>query len=145
MKENDPILGEILSTKKVKDEHGKEYPLTSHTDENEKEFLRNIFRENNYSKTIEIGCAYGISSLIICSAIAAQPQKQHTIIDPFQRATWKNIGVLNLERAGYNFFELIEKRSEIALPQLLEAGREYDFGFIDGWHTFDHTLIDFFT
>jgi hypothetical protein len=30
------------------------------------------------------------------------------------------------------------------LPLLLSQEKKYDLGFIDGWHTFDHTLIDFF-
>ena len=27
---------------------------------------------------------------------------------------------------------------------ILEQGKIFDFAFIDGWHTFDHTLVDFF-
>jgi len=51
----------------------------------------------------------------------------------------------NLERAGYGgFVEFIEKPSQIALPALVAAGRRIDFAFIDGEHTFDHVLFDFF-
>ncbi len=50
----------------------------------------------------------------------------------------------NLKRVGIDFHELIEVPSEIALPKLLSENKTYDFAFIDGWHTFDHTLIDFF-
>ena len=40
---------------------------------------------------------------------------------------------------------LIEKKSYEAMPELLKKGEEnYDFIFIDGWHTFDYTLVDFF-
>jgi hypothetical protein len=55
------------------------------------------------------------------------------------------LGLLNLERCGYG--ELIEAHelpSEIALPELLRKGQKVDFVFIDGWHTFDHCLLDFF-
>ena len=42
-----------------------------------------------------------------------------------------------------NFFTLIEKGSEFALPILAENGGEsIDLALIDGWHTFDQTLID---
>ena len=34
--------------------------------------------------------------------------------------------------------------SHHVLPKLAAEGRKIDFAFIDGWHTFDHTLIDFF-
>ena len=30
------------------------------------------------------------------------------------------------------------------LPKLLEKGVVLDLAFIDGWHTFDYTLLDFF-
>jgi predicted O-methyltransferase YrrM len=54
------------------------------------------------------------------------------------------IGVANLERAGVDFYELREEPSEIALPQLLRDGAEFDLVFIDGWHTFDQTLVDLY-
>jgi hypothetical protein len=38
----------------------------------------------------------------------------------------------------------MEQPSEFALPKLLESGETFDFGFIDGYHSFDHALVDFF-
>jgi len=36
-------------------------------------------------------------------------------------------------------------KSYEALPELLKNSEaKFDFIFIDGWHTFDYTLIDFF-
>lgn len=138
------LLDEIFKTKTVTDEKGNKYKLHSNIDEAEGEFIKKIIKENRFIKTIEIGCAYGISSLYICLALSHSKKSHHTIIDPFQSTDWKNIGKFNLERAGINFFEIIEKPSEIVLPQLLSKGERYDFAFIDGWHTFDHTLVDFF-
>jgi predicted O-methyltransferase YrrM len=138
------ILEDIFRTETVIDEKGNSYRLNSNLDKEEGNFITKIIRENKPVKTIEVGCAYGISSLYICSAIHGTNDCHHTIIDPFQSTDWKNIGKLNLERAGINYFDIIEEPSEIALPKLLSAGKKYDFGFIDGWHTFDHTLVDFF-
>lgn len=138
------LLDEIFKSKKVYDTDGISYNLNSNVDVDEGNFLRKIINENNSKDTIEIGCAYGISSLNICAALSGTKDCHHTIIDPFQSTDWKNIGKSNLDKAEIGFFELIEKPSEIALPYLLSLGKKYDFGFIDGWHTFDHTLIDFF-
>ena len=138
------LLNEIFKSKKVFDEKGKEYTLNSGIDEKEGEFIKEIIRKYKPIKTIEVGCAYGISSLYICSSIEKNKGCSHTIIDPFQKSNCNNIGIYNLQRLGYDFFELIEKPSEIALPELLSSGQKYDLGLIDGWHTFDHTLIDFF-
>jgi predicted O-methyltransferase YrrM len=110
----------------------------------EGEFLHSQIREHEYTHTIEIGCALGLASLYMCDALSACEDKAHTIIDPYQTTQWHSIGIKNLRKFGFEFFTLIEKPSEIALPQLLEQNASFDFAFIDGWHTFDHTLLDFF-
>lgn len=138
------LLNEIFTTNKVYDQLGQEYSANSNIDEREGDFIKSIINKYNPINTIEIGCAHGVSSIFICSSIKKGNNCSHTIIDPFQSTTWKNIGVCNLQKIGCDFFELIEKPSEIALPELLSLGKKYDLGLIDGWHTFDHTLIDFF-
>jgi hypothetical protein len=40
--------------------------------------------------------------------------------------------------------DVIEEPSEIALPRLLGANTRIQVGIIDGFHTFDHALVDFF-
>jgi hypothetical protein len=39
---------------------------------------------------------------------------------------------------------LIEEMNFLALPSLIAAGAQYDFVFVDGWHSFDYTLVDLF-
>ncbi len=120
-----------------------DYAKTS-ISEPEGEFLWSLIRENGFRKTIEVGCALGVSSLYICDALSEVGDASHTMVDPNQTEQWQKTGVKNLEEHGFDCHTLIEKPSEIALPELLEAGESYDFAFIDGWHTFDHTLLDFF-
>src|SRR6188474_3142436 len=109
------LLKEIFEKKLVYDIEGNKYNLDSNIDESEGEFLRTIIRNYKPRRTIEVGCAHGISSLYICSELEKIKKSHHTIIDAFQSSDFKNVGVSNLKKAGIDFFELIEVLSEIAL------------------------------
>ena len=50
----------------------------------------------------------------------------------------------NVRNAGFDFFDVIEQGSEVALPALLATGKTYDMCLIDGLHTADQTLVDFY-
>ena len=138
------LAKQIFESKEVSNDKGECFPLLANIDFEEGEFLASLIEQNNFRRTIEIGCAFGISSLCICDALSDLDGVHHTIIDPGQSENYHGVGVSNLQKAGFDFFDLIEKPSEIALPCLLEEGKQFDFAFIDGWHTFDHTLLDFF-
>jgi predicted O-methyltransferase YrrM len=141
------LLRTILQTGEVRDAAGQTHPLASALDRAECDLLSSVIEnDRNIRRTLEVGCAHGISSLCICAATMARSSAHHVIIDPEQNgAGWKGIGVANLGRAGFKHFELIEEPSEYALPRLsgTETG-SFDLVFIDGWHTFDHTMIDLF-
>jgi predicted O-methyltransferase YrrM len=142
----DENIQKIFDAGSVVGRSGKAHRLHSAIDREEGEFLARIIRDNpSLVETLEVGCAYGLSSLIICSALRGRNGASHTIIDPFQNIQWDGVGIMHLEEAGLRFFNLIEIKSEFALPELLESRqRQFDFIFIDGWHTFDHTLLDCF-
>jgi predicted O-methyltransferase YrrM len=140
------IIEEIYRTGVVSDGLGNEYKMDSNVDRAEGEFIIDLISSDpDIRKTLEIGCAYGLSSLHICSALDEKDSPRHIIVDPYQNKNWHGVGLSNLKRAGFNFFELIEKPSELFLPDLVqnESGT-FDMVFIDGWHTFDHTLLDLF-
>ena len=94
----------------------------------------------------EVGLAYGISSLYILDAMQEHGGGRLIGMDPAQHdGTWRGGGLHNLQRAGFaDRYEFHEETSQRILPRLAEAGTRIQFGFIDGWHTFDHTLVDFF-
>lgn len=139
------FLNQIFKDEKVYDENGQEHKLNANLSKEEGLEIVKIFNENiDYYRTIEVGCAQGISSLYICKSIFGRDNSKHIIIDPFQSSEWKNIGITNLKSCGLDNFELIQKKSEFALPFLLEENNKFDFALIDGNHTFDHCLVDFF-
>jgi predicted O-methyltransferase YrrM len=139
------LLQEIFSKGAVTSAKGETFELHSSIDNEEGEFLQNLIATYKPQNSVEIGCAYGLSSLYICDALQKHSTNpKHTILDPFQSTQWSGIGINNLKKVGIDFFNLVEKPSELAMPELLVEGKKFDFIFIDGWHTLDHTLLDLF-
>jgi predicted O-methyltransferase YrrM len=133
---------EILENKGFKTADGKWAEFTSAIDAEEVLFLNKLIKQFNPKTTMEIGCAEGVSSLTICESIA--PDAHHTIVDPNQSTQWERKGINNLKAAGFNNFSLVEEYSEFAMPQFLKEGKKFDFIFVDGWHTMDHVMVEFF-
>jgi predicted O-methyltransferase YrrM len=147
------VLDRILTTESVSDgsttlplRHPDFPALAVHVDAAEGKLLGDIINTIRPATTIEIGMAYGVSTLYICDALAGLGQPaQHIAIDPFQSTQWRAIGLRNVREAGYErTIEFHEDRSELVLPRLVEQGRRVDFALIDGWHTFDQVLLEFY-
>ena len=145
------VLEEIITTGLVTvPTTGERKPVHSHISPQAGDFLRDLVRNENPKVIVAIGLAFAISALYICDALEVREDTRYVAIDPNQYGgqwgnDWEGTGLSNLERANYaDFVELIEKPSFEALPALEAEGIKADFAFIDGWHTFDHALIDFF-
>lgn len=93
---------------------------------------------------VEIGMAYGVSSLAILTALRDLGGSRKLItIDPNQSSQWQGAGITAVARAGLQeHHQFIEDFDYHALPRLLGEGLTIEFGYIDGWHTFDYTLLD---
>lgn len=143
-----PILQEIYETNLTTTPDGSTASIAGWSvDRNEAEFLCQVVTELQPTVTLEVGLAYGVSALSICEALPKTSSSRHIIIDPFQnhQPRWAGIGLHNLRRAGFEpLIEFYETYSYRALPQLESQGEQIEFAFIDGWHTFDFTFVDFF-
>src|ERR1700733_9436654 len=139
------VLQTIISSKLVKTADGITRPLHSAISQEEGDFIQQMIRSVRPQISVEVGCAYGISGLYICEALREVGARKHIIIDPYQHSHWEGIGLANLSRANYaDLLDFSETFSYQYLARLTEDRLKVDFAFIDGQHTFDYVLVDFF-
>lgn len=103
-----------------------------------------LVRQERPTRILEIGMANGTSSVVITDAM----ESGHlTSIDPHQTMP-KPLGY---EAAGVRAVaglttehRLIEAFDYLCLPRLIDEGACFDFILVDGFHSFDLTLLDLF-
>jgi predicted O-methyltransferase YrrM len=87
--------------------------------------------------SIEIGLAYGFSTLFILDAAFHTNAGRHIAIDPFQDSMWHGIGRQAVQELNFGSrFEHIPETSVAALTDLCKQGVKADYIYIDGAHTF---------
>jgi predicted O-methyltransferase YrrM len=112
---------------------------------NEGEALYRMVRQVKPSRTLEVGMAWGISTLFLCQALEENGAGAHIAIDPNQASGYKRLGIYNVERAGLKHrLTVFEESSQLVLPRLIRENQTFDLIFIDGCHLFDFVLVDFF-
>ncbi len=111
---------------------------------NEGDALYHLVRTLKPAATLEVGTAYGLSTLFICQALRDNAAGRHTAIDPFQ-THFRNLGLHNIHRAGLSdLLTFHEEPSQIVLARMVSEKRAFDLIFIDGSHLFDAVFVDFF-
>ena len=139
-----PILEKALETKVFIDSNNQAVKIHSETPRGQCEFLQKIITENEFKNSIEIGFAFGLSTLAILESISKK-NGSHCVIDPFETTHWQGIGLELVKQAGYSSsLEFIGDYSYKVLPKFLEQGRKFDFAYIDSIKMFDGILVDFF-
>jgi len=99
--------------------------------------------------TLEIGMAYGYSTIYFLASIAKNQTGHHTAIDPFQNSYWNGIGLAHANALAPatgkdSAFQLFEDRSDRVATDLARSKSVFDLIFIDGNHRFDDVLVDFY-
>lgn len=107
--------------------------------------LYEVIKDNNVQNSLEIGFAFGLSTLFMCQSHRDKGNGFHTAVDPCQSVEFESIGLSQIEKAGLNSnFRHLESKDYEILPKILESGEKYQFIFIDGLHMQDYVTIDFF-
>lgn len=113
-------------------------------------YMYELIVQHKRHNTLEVGLGEGFGSLWMLQAHKDNKKGFHISIDPNQMTSYKGIGLYEIESCKLsNNFKFIGKPSHLVLPKILidvQKGKipKFDLIYIDGWHTFDYTLIDFF-
>lgn len=109
--------------------------------------IADLIVERRFTRCAETGVAYGVSTAAICLGLAkvGSTQAVHYGVDPCQTEEHKGAALHLLRELGVShYFKLLEEPAHLGLSALIRQNVELDFAFIDGWHTLDYKLIDFF-
>jgi len=103
------------------------------------------YKKKNKINILEIGLAYGTSSLIILNQLSQYKyKKSYDIIDPNQTQQWKLIGIKNID----NFLSYMDKKidyklhEESSIDAVPKLKKKYDISFIDGCHDEKIVILD---
>jgi len=139
-----PLLEEIFKTRQFRNSRNETVTVDSETSRGQCEFLQGLIRENGYVDSLEIGFAFGTSTLAIAEEIAKR-NGHHVVIDKFEIQSYGGNGLDLVQQAGYSqTITFVEKYCYEVLPELLQQGRKFDFAYIDSTKQFDWLLVDFF-
>lgn len=109
------------------------------------EIIAKLHRSLRPTLSIEIGLAYGFSTIFILDAMKEANYGHHVALDPAEESLFHGIGLQAVKDAGLGErFEWMQRYSADALPTLLREGKHAQFIYIDGAHLFDYALVDFF-
>jgi predicted O-methyltransferase YrrM len=139
----------LFSTNKYVTKEGEERELEGNISQSEAEMIVKVLNHLKAKNTIETGIATGVSTLAITNALRdinkTHKKFMHFGVDPNQMSYFGGAALVNLEKENLlNNFTLLEGPSHMMLQKLIEQNEVVDFALIDGWHTFDYTLVDFF-
>lgn len=139
-----PLLEKVCETKTFINSRNETVTVHSETSVGQCMFLQDIIRKNGLKASVEIGLAYGTSTLAIAEAVVENGGRS-VAIDPYENSYWGGNGLDLVKQAGYEgSLEFFEDFSYITLSRFLEQGRKFDFAYIDSTKLLDWLMVDFF-
>jgi predicted O-methyltransferase YrrM len=140
------VLNEMYETSRAVTHDGRQVGLNSVVAPEFANALYALVRREKPRLVLEVGLAQGATALTIATGLRENGEGRLISIDPFQRTEWHGAGLHALERAGLEHLHThLEDPDFIALPRLLETyAGAVDLAYIDGRHSFEYALLDFF-
>jgi predicted O-methyltransferase YrrM len=140
-----PVVRELFDKRSAVGLHGEAVPMHSDIGPEYADALYRTVLERRPAAVLEVGMAFGVSTLAILTGLEKAGGNGRLIsVDPFQTSQWKGCGLVAVRRAGLQGrHQTIEDPDYLALPRILAGGQQLDFAYIDGNHTFDYVLLDF--
>jgi predicted O-methyltransferase YrrM len=134
------ILAIAYAKELVFTQDGPPLPLKDAILIHEAKLLYQMVRRQKPRASLEIGFAYGLSTLAILKALQDNDQGHHFVIDPYER-NYEYAGLAMVEKANLShrmtFYENYLEEVYTDLPEL-------EFAFIDNGHLFDQELFHFY-
>lgn len=125
---------------------GKLYPLDTVTRISPRQgmWIYNLVRDTKPGNTLEIGLAFGFSTVYFLAALHSNGTGHHLSLDPYQDS-WNGVGLTRekMLRIQPGIFSFRPENSIQGLTRLAREQRRFGVIFIDGSHRFDDALIDF--
>jgi predicted O-methyltransferase YrrM len=137
-------LEKAFKDKKIETPSGDFVHLHSHTAKEQGLFLQKIIDIIRPIKSLEIGLAYGISTLFILEKHRElnNPAGSHVVIEPYP---WGGVAEHNISKEELkNLIDIKYEKSDEVLPKLYYEGLKVQFAYIDTTKVFDTVLHDFY-
>jgi len=132
-----------LGTIEIND-RGERTKLNSHTSEGQGIFLQELYSFIKPQKSLEVGFAFGISTLFIlekCRELNAE-EKSHIVIEPM---SWGEAAIYNIRKEGLEkYIDIRNDFSDVVLPRLFLNKERIQFAYVDTTKVFDIVLQDFY-
>ena len=140
------VLEEALVGRKVQHPDGSWLDVKASISHENSRALNRFVRSRRPNIVIEIGMAYGVSTLTILDALQSTGKGKLISIDPYIGwPTGRLVALNQVHRAGVSdLHEHVDECSSTGLAKLLSLGARPDLVYIDGWHNFDYAFVDFF-
>jgi predicted O-methyltransferase YrrM len=109
----------------------------------EGDMLFSLIEENVSKSCLEIGFYTGSTALYLAKAIKNRGGQVTSICLDDDESVARGLSLLDREGVA-DQHQLIRKNSNLALPELILSGANFDFIFMDGWKTFDHVVFEIY-